>query len=73
MENDDHGGRKDQLEESSLPGTNQAGKGPGSLEKHDEENRPCGGEAEDQDQLEEHSLPGTNQAGKGPGSPERQD
>jgi hypothetical protein len=30
MENDDHGGKQDQLEEHSLPGTNQAGKGPAS-------------------------------------------
>ena len=73
MENEDRGGKQDQLEDHSLPGTNQAGKGPGSPEKNDEENRPCGGEAEDQDQLEDHSLPGTNQAGKGPGSPEKND
>ena len=26
MENEDHGGKQDQLEEHSLPGTNQAGK-----------------------------------------------
>ena len=71
MENEDHGGKQDQLEEQleehSLPGTNQAGKGPGSSEDNDQENRP-GGEAAHQDQLEEqleeHSLPGTNQAGK---------
>ena len=64
MENEDHGGKQDQLEEHSLPGTNQAGKGPSSCEKNDEENRPGGGGAQHQDQLEEHSLPGTNQAGK---------
>ena len=65
MENQDHGGKQDQLEEHSLPGTNQAGKGPGSGEKSDQENGPGAGGAEHQDQLEEHSLPGTNQAGKG--------
>ncbi|HVH26723.1 MAG TPA: hypothetical protein VM818_08190 [Vicinamibacterales bacterium] len=64
MENEEHGGKKDQLEEHSLPGTNQAGKEPSSCEKTDLENRPGGG-SEDQDQLEDHSLPGTNQAGKG--------
>jgi hypothetical protein len=64
MENEDHGGKQDQLEEHSLPGTNQAGKGPGPSEKNDQENRPGGGGAQHQDQLEEHSLPGTNQAGK---------
>jgi hypothetical protein len=35
MENDDHGGKQDQLEEHSLPGTNQTGKGPGSCEEDD--------------------------------------
>lgn len=33
MEHEDHGGKQDQLEEHSLPGTTQAGKGPGSHEK----------------------------------------
>lgn len=28
MEDKDHGGKQDQLKEHSLPGTNQAGKGP---------------------------------------------
>ena len=64
MENEDHGGKQDQLEEHSLPGTNQAGKEPSSCEKNDQENRPGGEGAQHQDQLEEHSLPGTNQAGK---------
>jgi hypothetical protein len=64
MENKDHGGKEDQLEEHSLPGTHQAGKGPGSREQNDHENRPAGAEAEHQEQLEEHSLPGTNQAGR---------
>jgi hypothetical protein len=64
MENEDRGGKQDQLEEHSLPGTNQAGKGPSSCEKNDQANRPGGGGAQHQDQLEEHSLPGTNRAGK---------
>jgi hypothetical protein len=66
MENEDRRRKQDQLEEHSLPGTNQAGKGPGSCEKNDPENRPSGEGVEHQDQLEKHSLPGTNQAGKGP-------
>jgi hypothetical protein len=66
MENED-GAKQDQLEEHSLPGTNQAGKGISSCEKNDQENRPGGGDAEHKDQLEEHSLPGTNQAGKAVG------
>ena len=69
MENENHGGPQDQLEQHSLPGTNQAGKGPSSGEKNDQENTPSEGAA--QDQLEEHSLPGTNQAGKGPSSGEK--
>jgi hypothetical protein len=32
MENEDHGGRQDQPEDHSLPGTNQAGTGPSSTE-----------------------------------------
>jgi hypothetical protein len=61
---DKNGGKQEQLEEHSLPGTNQAGKGPGSLEENDQKDGPGRGRAQDQDQLEEHSLPGTNQAGK---------
>ena len=61
----DRSGEQEELEEHSLPGTNQAGKGPGSNEKTPE-NSP-GREGHDKEQLEEHSLPGTNQAGKGPG------
>jgi hypothetical protein len=72
MENEERGGKQDQLEEHSLPGTNQAGKGPSSGEENDQENRPGGG-SQHQDQLEEHSLPGTNQAGKGPSSGEETD
>ena len=37
MENEDHSGKQDQLEKHSLPGTNQAGKGPSSCEKTDQE------------------------------------
>jgi hypothetical protein len=73
MENEDHDGKQEQLEEHSLPGTNQARKGPSSCEKNDQENRPGGVGAQHQDQLEEHSLPGTNQAGKEPGSFEKND
>jgi hypothetical protein len=73
MENEDQGGKQDQLEKPSLPGTNQAGKGPSSCEKNDQENKPRGVGAQHQDQLEEHSLPGTNQAGKGSSSCEKND
>jgi hypothetical protein len=44
MEDEDHGGKQDQLEEHSLPGTNQAGKGPSSSEKNNQEDGPGGGE-----------------------------
>ena len=71
MENEDHG--EDQLEKHSLPGTDQAGKGPDSCEKDDHEKKPGGGAGPQQDQLEKHSLPGTNQAGKGPASCETND
>ena len=73
MENEDQSGKQQYLEEHSLPGTNQAGKGPGSREKNDQQNRPSGAKSQHQRQLEEHSLPGTNQAGKGPGSREEND
>lgn len=62
MEHD--GGQKGQLETHSLPGTNQAGKGPGSREECDQEDLPGGAESTRQERLEKHSLPGTNQAGK---------
>jgi hypothetical protein len=68
MENEDQGGEQDQLQEHSLPGTNQAGKGPGSCEETDQENRPGRGGPQHPERLEEHSLPGTNQAGKGSSS-----
>lgn len=74
MENTKHGRKQDQLEEHSLPGTNQAEKGPGSCDENDEENTPGRrGATHPQDQLEEHSLPGTNQAGKGRASSETND
>ena len=71
MGHEDHGGEQEQLEEHSLPGTNQAGKGPGSSETTNRENSPSS-EGHDKEQLEEHSLPGTNQAGKGPGAMKRE-
>jgi len=64
MTNDDHRVKQDQLQEHSLPGTNQAGKGPGS--RPEEEPKTPAKSAQDKDRLEKHSLPGTNQAGKGP-------
>jgi hypothetical protein len=75
MENKNHGDKQDQLDEHSLPGINQAGKGPGSREKNDQESKRGseGSQHQHQHQLEEHSLPGTNQAGKGPGSREKND
>ena len=65
MKNEDHGDKQDQLEEHSLPGTNQGGKGR-SCEENNQDDRPGGKGAHHQDQLEAHSLPGTDQAGKGP-------
>jgi hypothetical protein len=72
MDNTDRRGEQDQLEEHSLPGTNQAGKGPDACEQPDPENTPGRGRQHDA-ALEEHSLPGTNQAGKGPSSAEKND
>ena len=72
MENKDRRGEQDHLEKHSLPGTNQAGKGPDPGEGADPEHRPDRGRRHD-DALEKHSLPGTNQAGKGPGSGEKND
>ena len=62
MAHDDRG-KEEQLEEHSLPGTNQAGKGADSQEENSQEHRPDGAEAQSADELA-HSLPGTNQAGK---------
>lgn len=73
MEDEDPGDRQDPLDEHGLPGTNQAGKGPGSCDGTAQETTPRGGGAAHQDQLEEHSLPGTNQAGNRPGSGDKTD
>jgi hypothetical protein len=43
MEEKDPDGKKDQLAAHSLPGTNQAGKGPGSCQNDDQENKPGSG------------------------------
>ena len=72
MENEDRRREQDQLEEHSLPGTNQAGKGSDQCGEAAPENRPGRGQRHD-GALEEHSLPGTNQAGKGPGCDEKND
>ena len=72
MENKDRRGEQDQLEEHSLPGTNQAGKGPDPCEQAEPETMP-GGRRRQDGALKEHSLPGTNQAGKGPSSGEKND
>ena len=66
MKNENHGGKQEQIEEHSLPGTNQAGKEIASRDENDQKNRPGSGESQSEEQLEEHSLPGTNQAGEGP-------
>ena len=42
MEDNTRGGKQDQLDDHSLPGTNQAGKGPGPCEQNDQENRAGG-------------------------------
>lgn len=69
--------QQDQLEQHSLPGINQAGRGPGNPERQDrgEDRREDRQEAQREDkagpqredgndsQLEQHSLPGINQAG----------
>ncbi len=59
MKDKDHRGKRGQLNEHSLPGTNQAGKGPGSCDKNDQVNRPDG-----------EGAPGTNQSGKRPTKPD---
>jgi hypothetical protein len=58
--------QQDEREKHSLPGTNQAGKGPAGGDELAHEHAGTGTGAA-QDHLEQHSLPGTNQAGKGPG------
>lgn len=59
---------QEQLERQSLPGTNQAGKGPGAGEQ-DEPGEESDHVRPHHDQVDAHSLPGTNQAGKGPAGP----
>jgi hypothetical protein len=71
MNREDNG--ENQREKHSLPGTNQAGKGPESGERDSHENNPGGRGEATKDQLEKHSLPGTNEAGKGPESCETSD
>lgn len=73
MQKKDDGATRNHLDQHSLPGTNQAGKGPSSAEQNDRETQPSEGEAQTSEQVEEHSLPGTNQAGKGPGSSHKED
>lgn len=68
MDNDAQRTKQDQLEEHSLPGTNQAGTSTSSPVRDDQENPPSE-EVQRQEQLEEHSLPGTNQAGTGRTNP----
>ena len=70
MEDKDRGGKQDQLEDHSLPGTNQAGKGPDSCDETDQKSR-ADSASQYQTRLEKHSLPGTNQAGKGPASDQK--
>jgi hypothetical protein len=72
VEKEDNAGKQDQLEKHSLPGTNQASKGPGSCENNEEENRPGEAETEQRERVEKHSLPGTNQAGRGPSTTKRE-
>jgi hypothetical protein len=73
MENKERRGGQDHLEEHSLPGTNQAGKGPEPGEEADPAYIPGRGRRHDGALEEPHSLPGTNQAGKGPSSGEKND
>ena len=63
MDNNDHGGTQDRLEEHSLPGTNQAGTGPSACEERDQEERPRD-HAPDQDQREEHRASGAGSSGE---------
>ena len=56
MEHEDHGSKQDQLEKHSLPGTNQAGKGPGSCEENDQDNRPDGSESESESETKDRAT-----------------
>ena len=60
---DNKSDKQAELEDHSLPGTNQAGKGPGAREDGNEDQKPAD-ETPEEKPLYEHSLPGTNQAGK---------
>ena len=70
MENKERRSEHDQPEAHSLPGTNQAGKGPEPCEEAGPEHKR---RRQHDEGLEEHSLPGTNQAGKGPDCGEKND
>jgi len=61
MKNEDHTREQDQLEEHSLPGTNQAGEGPRSSETTDQENRP-GRTPEHQEHVEDANGEAKNNA-----------
>lgn len=56
MEREEECRKQGQLEEHSLPGTNQAGKGPGPCEETDHKHRPDRGPAQDQDELGKRST-----------------
>lgn len=68
MENQDRRRTHDQLEEHSLPGTNQAGKGPGECGPGDQKKRPTEGEVHPQKPRTKHTITGTNHVGKGASS-----
>jgi hypothetical protein len=68
MDKVDHDGGQDELDEHSLPGSNQAGKAASSRIKTDLE-KPSGSVGSQyESQVEKHSLPGTNQSEKRTGS-----
>ena len=52
--------KQNYVEQHSLPGTNQAGRGPAPSKKGDDEHRPAAEIGQANDQLEKHSLPGTS-------------
>jgi hypothetical protein len=64
MDTDRTSPQQEQLEEHSLPGTNQAGKAIAPRETDELERNSTERSSADQTHLDEHSLPGTNQAGK---------
>lgn len=71
MNNDGHGDKKDHLEAHSFPGTNQAGKGPGSRRSATKNTDPAGRSRSVRNSSGHTALPGTNQAGKGRGSSDK--